>query len=98
MTRVKIVSDILNLDMPIGKEAYIIAYNRRVDIAYKYLIRVPSIKKNYWVVEQDIQPLTDADTTEDFSKEAENVLIDVALQTKQFSIIDEINDSKNQNK
>lgn len=87
MTRVKIISDILNLDMPIGKEGYIIAYNRHVDIAYKYLVRVPHLKKNYWVVEQDITALSEADTVEEYSQEVEDVIIDVALKTKQFDII-----------
>lgn len=95
MTRVVIQSDILNLGLPIGKEAYIIAYNRQVDVAYRYLIRVPSIQKDFWVIEQDIRPLTDADTVEDYSKEAEKVIIDVALQTRQFDIIKQLKWKKN---
>lgn len=87
MTRVKIVSDLLNLGLPIGQEAYIIAHNRRVNVAYQYLIRVPALQKEYWVVEQDIAPLKEADTVNDYSREAEQVLIDAALQTRQFHII-----------
>lgn len=87
MTKVMIISDILNLGLPIGQEAYIIAHNRRVNVAYQYLIRIPTLQKEFWVVEQDIKPLTDADMANDYSREAEKVLIDVALQTKQFDII-----------
>lgn len=87
MTKVMIISDILNLGLPVGKEAYIIAYNRRIDVAYHYHIRVPSVKKNFWVVEQDLKPFSESETAEDYSKEAEDVIIDVALKTKQFDII-----------
>jgi hypothetical protein len=87
MTRVKIVSDILNLGLPIGQEAYIIALNRQVNVAFQYLIRVPALQKEFWVVEQDIVPLTEADTVKDYSREAEQALIDAALQTRQFQII-----------
>ncbi|CEH28930.1 hypothetical protein [Aneurinibacillus migulanus] len=92
MTRVIILSDILNLGLPVGQEAYIIAHNRRVDVAYQYLIRVPAIQKEFWVVENDIKPLTEADTVKDYSCEVEEVLIDVALQTKQFNIIKRLKD------
>ena len=94
MTRVLIQSDILNLGLPVGKEAYIIAYNRQVDVAYRYLIRVPSIRKDFWVIEEDIRPLTEADTVEDYSQEAEKVIIDVALQTRQFDIIKQLKREK----
>jgi len=97
MTRVIILSDLLNLGLPIGHEAYIIAHNRRVDVAYQYLIRVPSIQKEFWVVENDIKPLTDADTAKDYSREAEEVLIDVALQTRQFDIIKQLRGDRENN-
>lgn len=90
MTRVIILSDILNLGLPVGQEAYIIAHNRRVNVAFQYLIRLPALQKEYWVVENDIKPLTEADTVKDFSQEAEEVLIDVALQTKQYHIIKQL--------
>lgn len=94
MTRVIIQSDILNLGLPVGKEAYIIAHNRRVDVAYKYLIRVPAIQKEYWVVENDIRPLSESETVIDYSREAEEVIIDVALQTRQFEIIKQLKNDK----
>ncbi|WP_236405130.1 ATPase [Microaerobacter geothermalis] len=94
MTRVTIVSDILNLGLPVGKEAYIIARDRRIDVAFQYLIRVPVIKKEFWVVENDIKPLTEADTVEDYSREAEKVIIDIALQTKRFDIIKQLKGEK----
>ncbi len=87
MTRVLILSDILNLGLPVGKEAYIIAHNRRADVAYQYMIRVPSTQKEYWVVESDIRPLSESETTEDYSLQAEELLIDVALQTGRYDII-----------
>jgi hypothetical protein len=87
MTKVLIQSDILNLGLPVGKEAYIIAQNRRVNVAYQYLVRVPSTKKEYWVVAQDIRAFNEADTSLDYSGEAKAVLIDVALQTKNYDII-----------
>lgn len=90
MTRVLIQSDVLNLGLPVGKEAYIIAYNRHVDVAYRYLIRVPAVQKDFWVVEQDIRPLKESETVEDYSQAAEDVLIDVALQTRQFDIIKQL--------
>jgi len=95
MTRVLIQSDLLNLGLPVGKEAYIIAYNRQVDVAYRYLIRVPAIQKDFWVIEDDIRPLSESDTVEDYSREAENVIIDVALQTRQFDIIKQLKWKKN---
>ncbi|GAB7386216.1 hypothetical protein BSNK01_00510 [Bacillaceae bacterium] len=94
MTRVIIQSDILNLGLPIGKEAYIIALNRRVDTAYRYLIRVPSLQKEFWVVENDIRPLSESETSIDYSRAAEEVIIDVALQTRQFDIIKNLKDDK----
>jgi hypothetical protein len=94
MTKVIIISDILNLGLPVGKEAYIIGHNRKIDIAYKYLIRVPAVQKEFWVVENDIKQLSDSDTLLDYSSEVEEVLIDVALKTKQFDIIKNIKATK----
>nr|WP_051330926.1 hypothetical protein [Aneurinibacillus terranovensis] len=94
MTRVKIISDLLNLGLPVGKEAYIIGHNRRIDIAYQYLIRVPALKKEFWVVANDIKPLSDSDTSLDYSSEVNKLLIDVALKTKQFDIIKNLKGTK----
>ncbi|EGL83130.1 hypothetical protein CathTA2_1343 [Caldalkalibacillus thermarum TA2.A1] len=95
MSRVLIQSDTLNLGLPVGKEGYIIAYNRQVDVAYRYLVRVPAVQKEFWVIEQDIRPLKESETVEDYSKAAEDVLIDVALQTRQFDIIKQLKWKKN---
>lgn len=94
MTKVIICSDLLNLGLPVGKEAYIIAYNRRVDVAYKYLIRVPAHQKEFWVVENDIKPLSESETAIDYSQEAEKALIDAALETRRFEIIKQLKDDK----
>ncbi|MNW34022.1 hypothetical protein D3C74_109890 [compost metagenome] len=80
MQPIMIVSDTLNMGLPIGLPAYVIMIEQRSFHATPYLIRVPSEQKEYWSPECDLEPVGDW-----IAQESDNVirdaLIDFALAT-----------------
>ena len=81
MTAVRIISDTLALELPIGEVGYILRTDRHIDEALTYLVRAPSKKENWWVPECDLE------TNETYiSQEVDNIihthLVDVSLATR----------------
>lgn len=80
-TKVILIADRLEQNLPIGEYGYIIAYDRNADNIYDYVVRVPKVNKHFFVVDEDIE-------TEELllQQEADRIeresLIDFALATK----------------
>lgn len=78
--KIMIVADAFEQNLPVGEHGYIIAYDRNPDNAFDYLIRVPKVNRNFFVVAGDVEP-----ETQMLKREAERVereaLIDYALAT-----------------
>ena len=79
--RVVIVTDTFEQNLPVGQYGYIIAYDRNADNAFDYVIRVPSVNRNFFVPAEDIELESKlmAQEAERIGKEA---LIDFALATR----------------
>ena len=80
-SKVIIVGDRFEQNLPIGEYGYVIAYDRNNDSAFEYIIRVPKVNRQYYV------PSSDVELEETLLKrEAEQVereaLIDFALATR----------------
>jgi signal peptidase I len=99
--RVYIINDKFEQNLPIGEYGYIIAYDRNADNAFDYVIRVPSVNKQFYVPASDIEheEVLIRKEAERIQKEA---LIDYALATKNEDLFmrvmngeDTINDSTN---
>ncbi|GGE01725.1 ATPase [Paenibacillus nasutitermitis] len=83
--KIVIVSDLFEQNLPVGEYGYIIAYDRNVDNAFDYIIRVPKANRNFFV------PAADIELEEVlYQLEAERVeresLIDFALATHNESL------------
>lgn len=79
--RVIIVADTFEQNLPVGNYGFIIAYDRNNDNAFDYVIRVPSVNKNFFVPAADIEleATLIAQEAERIEREA---LIDFALATR----------------
>jgi hypothetical protein len=88
-SKVIIVQDSIEQNLPIHEYGYIIAYEKNPDNVFDYVIRVPKLNKNVAVAEIDIQLEKDL-----FEKEAERIqreaLIDFALATNNRMLFDSI--------
>jgi hypothetical protein len=88
-SKVVIVADSLEQNLPIGDYGYIIAYDRNGDNVYDYVVRIPKANKHVYV------PATDIESEELLlSREAERIereaLIDYALATKNEALFNRI--------
>ena len=45
--KITIVADAFEQNLPIGQYGYIIAYDRNPDNAFDYVIRIPSLNRNF---------------------------------------------------
>ncbi|WP_128895795.1 ATPase [Longirhabdus pacifica] len=79
--KVCVVQDSLEQNLPIGKQAYIIAYERNADNIFDYVIRVPKVGKHFYVPASDVEAVEAVmqQVVDNIEREA---LIDFALATK----------------
>ncbi|MBO8163209.1 MAG: ATPase [Brevibacillus sp.] len=79
--RVVIVADSFEQGLPIGEHAYIIGRDRNPDSAFEWIVRIPSMDKQFPLIEADIALEEDL-----LAREAEKVqreaLLDFALATR----------------
>lgn len=79
--KVYIVQDSFEQNLPIGKHAYIIAYEKNHDNAFDYIVRVPHANKHFAVPKQDIE-LEETIIHDEAEKIQKELLIDFALATR----------------
>jgi|SRR5690606_962398 hypothetical protein len=93
--RVVIVADKFEQNLPVGQYGYIIAYDRNADNAFDYVIRVPSVNRNFFVPAEDIELESKllAQEAERIGKEA---LIDFALATRNEELFRRVMNGENE--
>lgn len=79
--RVIIVADTFEQNLPVGNYGFIIAYDRNNDNAFDYVIRVPSVNKNFFVPAADIE-LESVLLEQEAERIEREALIDFALATR----------------
>ncbi|RXZ79832.1 ATPase [Paenibacillaceae bacterium] len=78
--KIVIVADQFEQNLPVGEYGYIIAYDRNVDNAFDYIIRVPKANKNFVVPKTDIE-LEEVLIQYEVERVEREALIDFALAT-----------------
>lgn len=79
-TKVIIVADHFEQNLPIGEYGYIIAYDRNQDNVFDYVMRVPAANRNFLVPEADIE-LEEVLIKMEVDRVEREALIDYALAT-----------------
>lgn len=79
-SKVVIVADQYEQNLPIGEYGYIIAYDRNQDNVFDYVVRVPNANRNYLVPESDIE-LEHLLIQQEVDRIEREALIDYALAT-----------------
>ncbi|GGG09257.1 ATPase [Paenibacillus abyssi] len=78
--KVIIVNDQFEQNLPVGEYGYIIAYDRNVDNAFDYIVRVPKANKNFFVPKGDLE-LEEVLIHAEVERATREALIDYALAT-----------------
>ncbi|SEM43910.1 hypothetical protein SAMN04488688_11314 [Paenibacillus sp. cl141a] len=78
--KITIVADAFEQNLPIGQYGYIIAYDRNPDNAFDYVIRIPSLNRNFFVPADDVE-LEAIVLKQEAERVEREALIDFALST-----------------
>jgi hypothetical protein len=78
--KVIIVADSFEQNLTIGDHGYIIAYDRNVDNAFDYVVRIPKMNKHIFLPTADIE-LEEVLLKQEASRVERESLIDYALAT-----------------
>jgi hypothetical protein len=78
--KVIIVADSFEQNLTIGDHGYIIAYDRNVDNAFDYVVRLPKMNKHIFLPTADIE-LEEVLLSQEASRIEKEALIDFALAT-----------------
>ncbi|ACX67734.1 ATPase [Paenibacillus lautus] len=78
--KITIVADAFEQNLPIGQYGYIIAYDRNPDNAFDYVIRIPSLNRNFFVPADDVE-LESIVLKQEAERVEREALIDFALST-----------------
>jgi hypothetical protein len=78
--KVIIVADSFEQNLTIGDHGYIIAYDRNVDNAYEYVVRIPKMNKHIFLPSADIE-LEEVLLSQEVDRIEREALIDFALAT-----------------
>ncbi|KRE32701.1 hypothetical protein [Paenibacillus sp. Soil522] len=79
-TKVVIVADQYEQNLPIGDYGYIIAYDRNADNVFDYVLRVPSANRNFLIPDEDVE-LEEVLIHDEVDRIEREALIDFALAT-----------------
>jgi hypothetical protein len=79
-TKVVIVADQYEQNLPIGEHGYIIAYDRNADNVFDYVLRVPSANRNFLIPDEDVE-LEEVLIQDEVDRIEREALIDFALAT-----------------
>ncbi|ANA79446.1 hypothetical protein PVOR_29858 [Paenibacillus vortex V453] len=78
--KITIVADAFEQNLPVGQYGYIIAYDRNPDNAFDYVIRIPSLNRNFFVPADDVE-LESIVLKQEAERVEREALIDFALST-----------------
>ncbi|MDQ0063635.1 ATPase [Paenibacillus harenae] len=79
-TKVVIVADHFEQNLPVGDYGYIIAYDRNADNVFDYVLRVPKANRNFLVPDEDVE-LEEVLIQDEIDRIEREALIDYALAT-----------------
>ncbi|NIK80501.1 hypothetical protein FHS15_005691 [Paenibacillus castaneae] len=79
-TKVVIVADQYEQNLPIGEHGYIIAYDRNADNVFDYVLRVPNANRNFLIPDEDVE-LEEVLIQDEVDRIEREALIDFALAT-----------------
>jgi hypothetical protein len=88
-SKVFIVNDSFEQNLPLGDYAYVIAYDRNADNVFDYVIRAPKSNKHYYVPASDIE-LEEVLVKLEVDRVEQEALIDYALATKNEALFKRI--------
>ena len=80
-TKVVIISDTFEQNLPVGEYGYIIAYDRNADNVFDYVVRVPKANKHFFLPGADVEP-EEVLLEQEAERIQREALIDFALATK----------------
>lgn len=79
-TKVVIVADQYEQNLPVGEYGYIIAYDRNADNVFDYVLRVPKANRNFLIPDEDVE-LEEVLIQDEVDRVEREALIDFALAT-----------------
>ncbi|GGG81252.1 ATPase [Paenibacillus radicis (ex Gao et al. 2016)] len=79
-SKVVIIADQYEQNLPVGEYGYIIAYDRNVDNVFDYVLRVPAANRNFLIPDEDVE-LEEVLIQEEVDRVEREALIDYALAT-----------------
>ena len=79
-SKVVIVADQFEQNLPVGEYGYIIAYDRNADNVFDYVLRVPNANRNFLVPDEDVE-LEEVLIQMEVDRVEKELLIDYALAT-----------------
>lgn len=79
--KVIVVADEFEQGFPVGCHGFIVAYDRNPDNAFDYIVRIPAINKNVFVLKEDIA-LEEVLIRQEVDRIEKEALLDFALVTK----------------
>lgn len=88
-TKVVIVADQFEQNLPVGDYGYIIAYDRNADNVFDYVVRVPKANRNFLVPDEDVE-LEEVLIQEEVDRVEREALIDFALATHNEQLFNRI--------
>ncbi len=88
-SRVIIVADHFEQNLPLGEHGYIIAYDRNNDNVFDYVLRVPKSNRNFLVPDVDVE-LEDVLIQMEAQRVEREALIDYALATHNEELFNRI--------
>lgn len=80
-SKVIIVADSFEQNLPVGEYGYIIAYDRNADNVFDYVVRLPKANKHVFVPSSDIE-LEEVLLEQEAERIGKEALIDYALATR----------------
>ncbi|WP_199624750.1 ATPase [Paenibacillus alkalitolerans] len=84
-SKVIIVGDKFEQNLPVGDHGFVIAYDRNADNAFDYVVRIPALNKHVFVPKEDIE-LEEALLQKEAERIEREALIDFALATRNESL------------
>jgi hypothetical protein len=87
--KVIIVADSFEQNLTVGDHGYIIAYDRNVDNAFDYVVRIPKLNKHIFLPSADIE-LEEVLLSQEASRIEREALIDYALATNNAELFHRI--------
>lgn len=88
-SKVIIIADQFEQNLPIGEHGYIIAYDRNADNVFDYVVRVPAANRNFLLPDEDVE-LEEVLLQMEAERIEREALIDFALATHNEELFNRI--------